>query len=57
MNYTFCKTCENEFDIDEIGDDNSCPHCGSSYDWLSNDDNDEDESNIDDFLTNDEDWN
>ena len=57
MNYTFCKTCENEFDIDEIGDYNSCPHCGSSYDWLSNDDNDEDESNIDDFLTNDEDWN
>ena len=57
MNYTFCKTCENEFDLDEIGEDNKCPHCESEYDWMRcGDDDEEDEPVIGDFLADDGDW-
>lgn len=55
MNYTFCKTCENEFDLDEIGEDNKCPHCESEYDWMQDDEGDE-EPVMGDFLADDGDW-
>lgn len=53
MNYTFCKTCENEFDLDDIGEENECPHCGCEYEWIENDQQDDP---INDFLADDGDW-
>lgn len=51
MNYTFCKSCENEFDLDEIGEDNLCPHCDSEYEWMQ-----DEEEIVTEFLADDGDW-
>ena len=52
MNYTFCKTCENEFDLDEIGDSNVCPHCDAEYEWTE-----PEEDPMKAYLAEDGDWN
>ena len=52
MNYNFCKICENEFDLDDIGEDNKCPHCDSEYEWKEN----SDDNDIKEFLSDDGDW-
>jgi hypothetical protein len=65
MYYTFCKRCEIEFDVDEATDD-TCPHCGSEYDWETTDKNDDDdelsltdnddERSLTEFLPDDGEW-